>query len=68
MTLMQKRLVNNYTILVMGKRYITDEEYRINETQLMVPDTAWELADGTNTTLRFEVRMEVAMREIAVIG
>lgn len=68
MTLIQKRLVNNYTILVMGKRFITDEADRINESQLLVPDTEWNLADGTTTTLRFEVRMEVATREIVVIG
>lgn len=68
MTIIQKRLVNNWTILVMGKRAITNEENRANPSQLVVPDTEWNLVDGTTTTLRIEVEMEVALREIAILG
>ena len=58
MTTIQKRLVNAYATLVMGKRKTIEE----------VPGTVWNLADGTTTTLRLEVEMEVAMREIAILG
>lgn len=58
MTMIQKRLVNAYATLVMGKRMTIDQ----------VPATEWNLVDGTATTFRVEVEMEVAMREIAVLG
>lgn len=58
MTTIQKRLVNAYATLVMGKRMKLEE----------VPATEWNLTDGTTTTLRIEVEMEVAMREIAILG
>ena len=58
MTTIQKRLVNAYATLVMGGRKTIEE----------VPNTTWNLADGTTTTLRIEVEMEVAMREIAILG
>lgn len=58
MTTIQKRLVNAYATLVMGKRMTIEE----------VPATEWNLADGTTTTLRIEVEMEVALREIAILG
>ncbi len=58
LTLVQKRLVNAYATLVMGKRMTMEE----------VPATEWNLSDGTTTTLRIEVEMEVAMREIAILG
>ncbi|MBC8589321.1 hypothetical protein [Paratissierella segnis] len=58
MTTIQKRLTNAYATLVMGKRIATAE----------VPATEWNLIDGTTTTLRIEVEMEVAMREIAILG
>ncbi len=58
MTTIQKRLVNAYATLVMGKRKTIEE----------VPNTEWNLSDGTTTTLRIEVEMEVAMREIAILG
>lgn len=68
MTNIQKRLVNAYATLVMGQTYITKEEDRSNESQTLVPNTTWNLNDGTTTTLRFQVEMEVAMREIAILG
>jgi len=58
MTAIQKRLVNAYATLVMGKRLTIEQ----------VPATEWNLSDGTTSTLRVEVEMEVAMREIAVLG
>lgn len=58
MTTIQKRLTNAYATLVMGKRMMVEE----------VPATEWNLADGTTTTLRTEVEMEVAMREIAILS
>ncbi|AFQ46255.1 CD1375 family protein [Desulfosporosinus meridiei] len=58
MTAVQKRLVNAYATLVMGKRMTIED----------VPNTEWELLNGTNTTLRTEVEMEVATREIAILG
>lgn len=68
MTIIQKRLVKNWTTLVMGKRAILSEDDRENETQLLVPDTVWNLSDGTTTTLGTEVEMEVALREIEILG
>lgn len=58
MTALQKRLVNAYATLVMAKRKTLEE----------VPETVWNLSDGTTTTLRAEVEVEVANREIAVLG
>jgi len=58
MTAIQIRLVNAYATLVMGKRLTIEQ----------VPATEWNLSDGTTTTLRIEVEMEVAMREIAILG
>lgn len=58
MTTIQKRLVNAYATLVMGKRLTLEE----------VLNTEWNLSDGTTTTLRTEVEMEVALREIAILG
>lgn len=58
MTIIQKRLVNAYATLVMGKRMANGE----------VPATEWNLVNGTTTTLRTEVEMEVALREIAILG
>jgi len=57
MTIIQKRLVNAYATLMMGKRLTIEE----------VPATEWTLLDGTITTLRIEVEMEVATREIAIL-
>lgn len=68
MTIIQKRLVNNWTVLVMGKRAILKEEDRVNPSQLLVPSTEWQLSDGTTTTLNFEVEMEVALRETPILS
>lgn len=58
MSIVQQRLVNAYATLVMGNRRTIEE----------VPETEWELTDGTTTTLRAEVEMEIAEREIAILG
>ena len=58
MTALQKRLVNAYATLVLAKRKTIEE----------VPETVWNLSDGTTTTLRSEVEIEVANREITVLG
>ncbi len=68
MTFIQKRLVKNYSTLVMGKRAILNEDDRLNPSQILVPDVEWELSNGTFTTLRLEVEMEVALREIEILG
>lgn len=58
MTTIQLRLVNAYATLVMGGRKTIEE----------VPTTEWNLSDGTITTMRAEVEMEVALREIIILG
>jgi hypothetical protein len=58
MTAIQKRLVSAWATLVMaGRKTIED-----------VPETAWTLSDGTQTTLRAEVEIEIANREIAALS
>jgi len=58
MTALQKRLVNAYATLVMAGRKKLEE----------VPETEWELSDGTKTTLRAEVIVEIANREVAALS
>lgn len=58
MTALQKRLVNAYATLVMAGRKKLEE----------VPATEWELSDGTKTTLRAEVIVEIANREVAALS
>lgn len=58
MTALQKRLVNAYATLVMAKRKTIED----------VPETEWELSDGTKTTLRAEVEIEIANREVAALS
>ena len=38
MTLIEQKLVDAYTVLVMANRYILREEDRINATQKLVPE------------------------------
>lgn len=58
MTIIQKRLVNAYTVLVMARRMnIMD-----------VPETPVILEDGTESTVRAEVEVEQAIREIVILG
>ncbi|WP_128894632.1 hypothetical protein [Longirhabdus pacifica] len=57
MTVVEQRLVKNYAILVMG-----------NVMQLAeVSDQAVTLADNSASTLRKQVEIEVAKREIEIL-
>lgn len=58
MTIIQKRLVNAYATLVMANRMTLEE----------VPETPVTLEDGTPSTIRAEVEVEVAKRTIEVLG
>lgn len=57
MTIIQKRLVNAYTVLVMARRMDITE----------VPETPVILEDGTESTIRQEVEVEKAKREIEIL-
>ena len=58
MTIIQKRLINAYTVLVMANRLeLTD-----------VPEIAVVLEDGSSSTLRTEVEIKKAEREIEVLS
>lgn len=58
MTALQRRLVNAYATLVMAGRKKLEE----------VPETVWNLNDGTTTILRSEVEIEIANREVAALS
>lgn len=55
MTVLEKRLITNYTTLVMG-RIMTIEE---------VPEREVTLEDGIKSTIRQQIEIEKAQREIA---
>ena len=57
MTIIQKRLVNAYTVLVMARRIDI----------LEVPETSVILEDGAESTIRQEVEVEKAKREIEIL-
>ena len=58
MTIIQKRLINAYTVLVMADRL-----------QLIdVPETVVTLEDGSSSTLRAEVEIKKAEREIEILS
>ena len=58
MTIIQKRLINAYTVLVMADRLdLTD-----------VPETTVILEDGSESTLRGEVEIKKAEREIEILS
>lgn len=57
MTILERRLVNNYTILVMGKVMTLDE----------VPERVVTLEDASKSTIRAQVEIEIAKREIAIL-
>lgn len=59
MTALQIRLVNAYTTLVMANR-IKIEEVPITEVALA--------ADGTKSTIKQEVEVEIAKKTIEVLG
>lgn len=58
MTIVQKRLMNAYATLVMASRMTLEE----------VPDTEVTIEDGTKSTLRKEVEVEIARRTVEILG
>ncbi|MCO1599813.1 CD1375 family protein [Desulfosporosinus nitroreducens] len=59
MTIVQEKLINAYTTLVLAGRKVIED----------VPETAVLLDDGvTESTMRAEVDIKVAERTIAVLG
>lgn len=68
MTIVQQKLIDSYTVLVLAEKYITDEADRTNETQKLVPDTPITLADGSPSTIRQEVEIKVAEKTIEVLA
>lgn len=58
MTIVQKKLVEAYATLVMANRMTIEN----------VPETAVTLEDGTNSTLRQEVDVEIANRTIEALS
>lgn len=58
MTIIQKRLINAYTVLVMANRL----------ELIDVPETEVVLEDGSSSTLRTEVEIKKAEREIEVLS
>lgn len=57
MKAIEKRLINAYTVLVMANRMDIAE----------VPETPVTLEDSTESTIRQEVEVERAKREIAIL-
>lgn len=58
MTIIQKRLIDAYTVLVMAKRMTLEE----------VPAIPVKLEDGSDSTIRNEVEVEKAKREIEILA
>lgn len=58
MTKIQERLINAYCVLVMAGRRTLEE----------VPETPVTLDDGTESTIRQEVEVLKAEREIAILS
>lgn len=57
MNIIDKKLIENYTIVVMGNRMRLED----------VPDREIVLDDGTISTLRQEVEIGKAMKEIEIL-
>lgn len=57
MSIIDLKLIDAYTILVLAEKYITDERNRVNELQLLVP------AKYTD-----EVNLKVAERTIEALS
>lgn len=57
MTILERRLVNNYTTLIMGRVMILEE----------IPEREVILEDGSKSTIREQVEIERARREIAIL-
>ena len=58
MTIVQEKLINAYTVLVLAGRRTIEQ----------VPETAVLLGDGTESTIRAEVEIRVAEKTIEVLG
>lgn len=58
MTLVQQKLIDSYTVLVLAGRKTIEQ----------VPETIVTLDDGTESTIRKEVEIKVAERTIEVLG
>lgn len=58
MTIVQQKLIDSYTTLVLAGRKTIEE----------VPITPVTLADGVESTIRAEVEIKVAERTIEVLG
>lgn len=58
MTIIEKRLIDNYTILVMAERMQLEE----------VPDTEVILKDKSVSTIRKEVEIKKAKKEIEILS
>ena len=57
MTIVQEKLINAYTVLVLAGRKTIDQ----------APETAVLLDDGTQSTIRAEVEIKVAEKTIEVL-
>lgn len=58
MTIVQQKLIDSYTVLVLaGRKTIED-----------VPETKVTLVDGAESTIRAEVEIRVAEKTIEVLG
>lgn len=68
MTLVQQKLIDSYTTLVLAGRYITNEEDRTNEAQKLVPNTPITLEDNTQSTIREQVNIKVAEKTVEVLS
>lgn len=58
MTLLEKRLVSNYATVIMGKVMTIDD----------VPYRKIVMNDGTESTLKEQVEIEIAKRELEKMG
>lgn len=58
MTIVQQKLINAYTTLVLANRMTIEQ----------VPETPVTLAGGVESTIRAEVEIKVAERTIEVLG
>jgi uncharacterized protein YlzI (FlbEa/FlbD family) len=58
MTIIQEKLINAYTVLVLAEKRTIEE----------VPSTAITLEDGNESTIRKEVEITVAEKTVKVLG
>ena len=58
MTIVQRKLIDAYTVLILAERKTIEE----------VPETFVTLPDGVESTIREQVEIKVAERTIEVLG